>query len=192
MGEFVAVVNELIDRVNGIEAQSLADDPQFYDAAIKAARIAISTASEEKHRALQNALFNIGSGDSTLSEDYRSIFLNYIEDMTASHIRLLAFFQSPETVLGPVKSASIRSPSLGSLRSAVSEAFPEWHAELLLVTALTEDLTSRSLLGLVPLDTTMTGDGQLDSRTTALGNQFLDFISGPFDVSTDNSTEENL
>jgi hypothetical protein len=63
MEEMAQVVQALIARVENLEAGDLADDPVFYDAAVAAARIATATSSEEKHRALRNALFNVGMGD---------------------------------------------------------------------------------------------------------------------------------
>lgn len=94
MAEMAQVVKALIDRMEDLEAQDLADNPVFYDAAVAAARIATATSAAAKHEALQNALFNIGIGDG-LDSDKRAIFLRYVDELTPSHIALLRFADDP-------------------------------------------------------------------------------------------------
>lgn len=178
MEEMAEVVQELLDRVDDLEAQSLADDPAFYDASVAAARISTATSSAEKRAALQNALFNVGMGDS-LDADKRAIFLRYVDELTPSHIRLMRFLDSPT---GWFEQHGLQWPNVytGGLMSAVAVAFPEWRADEPFLDTLAADLVARGLIDNPGLRTMMTGEGLKAQRTKPKGREFLAFISGPF------------
>lgn len=180
MEEMAEVVQVLIDRVDDLEAADLADNPVFYDAAVAAARIATATSSEEKHRALQNALFNIGIGDS-LDADKRVIFLRYVDELTPSHIRFMRFLDNP-TGWFEVHGLAWPSVYMGGLMSVVEVAFPEWRADEPFVDTLANDLLTRGLIDNPGLRTVMTGNGLTAQRTKPKGREFMGFISGPFDA----------
>lgn len=180
MEEMAEVVQELLDRVDDLEAQDLANDPVFFDAAVAAARIATATSSREKHVALQNALYNVGCGDS-LDEDQRAIFLRYIDELTPSHIRFLRFLDDPT---GWFERHDLVWPNvyMGGLMSVVEVAFPAWRKDEAFLDTLATDLVSRGLADNPPLRVVMTGDGLTARRTKPKGREFMAFISGPFEA----------
>lgn len=178
MEEMAEVVQELLDRVEDLEAQDLPDDPVFYGAAVAAARIATATSSTEKHAALQNALFNVGIGDS-LDADKRAIFLRYVDELTPSHIRFMRFLDSPT---GWFEQHDLQWPNVyaGGLMAVVEVAFPEWRADEPFLDTLAADLVARGLIDSPGLHTMMTGEGLKAQRTKPKGGEFMAFISGPF------------
>lgn len=183
MEQMAVVVQELLDRVEDLEAAELADDPAFFDAAVAAARIATATSSAEKHAALQNALFNVGTGDS-LDADKRAIYLRYIDELTPSHIRLMRFLDNPARWFDQ---HGLQWPNVyaGGLMSVIDVAFPEWRADEPFLDTLSADLVARGLIDNPGLRTMMTGEGLKAQRTKPKGREFMGFISGPFGVEPD-------
>jgi hypothetical protein len=181
MEEMAEVVEALLERVEGLEARDLANDPAFYDAAVAAARIATAASATEKHRALQNALFNVGMGDG-LDADKRAIYLRYVDELTPSHIRFLHFLDNPTAWF---KQHGLAWPSnimTGGLMNVVEIAFPEWRADESFLDTIASDLVARGLIDNPGLRTMMTATGLTAQRTKAKGREFMGFISGPFDA----------
>lgn len=179
MEEMADVVEALMARVEGLEAQDLAESTAFYDTAVAAARIATASSSQDKHRALQNALFNVGSS-SAIEDDKRVIFLRYVDELTPSHVRFLRFLNSP---VGWFEDHDLDWPSFytAGLMSVVTVAFPEWERDEELLDVIASDLVARGLADNPGLRTMMTANGLTAQRTKMQGRQFLEFISGPFD-----------
>lgn len=175
MEEMAEVVQTLLDRVEDLEAEDLAEDPAFYDAAVAAARIATATSAAEKHQALQNALFNVGMGDE-LAADKRAIFLQYVDELTPSHIALLRLADNPP---GWFEARGVAWPG-GGLLGVVKAAFPAWASDESFVDTLAADLSSRGLTDGLPLRVMMTDAGVRAQRTKLKGHEFMAFISGPF------------
>lgn len=180
MQEMAEVVQELLDRVDDLEAQDLADNPVFYDAAVAAARIATANSSTEKHQALQNALFNVGVGDG-LDADKRAIFLRYVDELTPSHIRFLRFLDNPTGWFDAHGLSWPNNIMAGGLMNVVQIVFPDWARDEPFLDTIAADLIARGLIDNPGLRTMMTASGLTAQRTKLKGREFLAFISGPFD-----------
>ena len=183
MKEMAEVVQALLDRVDGLGAQELADNPDFYDAAVAAARIATANSAAEKHRALQNALLNVGLGNAP-DADKRTIYLRYIDELTPSHIRFLRFLDNPT---GWFEERGLQWPNVyaGGLMTVVQVAFPEWAADEPFLDTIANDLVARGLIDNPGLRTIMTENGLTAQRSKPKGREFMAFISGPFDSPED-------
>ena len=86
----------LKDLADGLD--QLQDNDAFVSAVIEASKTAVATHKREKHEALRNALLNIALLR-TPDEDQQQIFLRYIEELTAWHIKFLALFENPPRLL---------------------------------------------------------------------------------------------
>ncbi|MDO7868179.1 hypothetical protein [Nocardioides jiangxiensis] len=177
MEEMAEVVQALLDRIENLEAEDLADNPAFYDAAVAAARIATSTSAAAKHAALQNALYNVGSGDGW-DADKRAIFLRYVDELTPSHISLLRLVEDPPRWF---ERHGLSWPG-GGLLSVVKAAFPAWANDEDFIDTLAADLAARGLVDALPLRAMMTDSGARAGRAKAKGREFIGFISGPFNA----------
>jgi len=168
-------LDNLIAKVEGLEASELPQNEAFVDSALRAARIAGSTANEEKLAALQAAVLNAAL-PSAPSEDLQQIFLTLVEDLTASHLRLLALLDDPPAYLD---SLGIPWPDvlMGGHSGTVERVFPEWDRSF--YDTLARDLHNRGLLASGSLHTSVSGHGLRQSQTTALGKQFLSFLRSP-------------
>lgn len=176
LSELARVVNKLIERGDGLTAEELAATPEFYEAAVKAARVATTTASREKHRALQNALFNIGM-DTTADTDLRLVFIRCIDELTDTHVQVLRGFADTG---GQYIQVDSLSPIVGG------------GAETALYVA---DLQVRGLVEERPIFTRGGGHMTIFSsavegghRISDIGLQFLGFVAGPFDDGMDEQT----
>lgn len=180
MEQLADVVQELIDRVDGLDVEGLSEDDDFMDAVATATRIAEKTSSQAKRAALQNALLNIGAG-SLPDSDKRAVYLRYIDELTPSHMVLLDFFDDPPAFLAH-RSHAWPNLMMGGLGSVLQVALPDLYADTAFLDTLTADLASWGLVSNPGLNTVMTGDGLKAKRTTAKGREFMAFIKGPFDT----------
>lgn len=169
LANLAAVINRLTETVEGLTAEQLASTPEFYDAAVTAARIATATASEQKQRALRNALFHLGS-EGAPDTDLRMVFIRYIDELTDTHVRVLQYFAS-------AGGEYIHLDDTNSITGSEAASQP-----------FVADLQTRGMIEERPIITRHGGGmtmfanaAQGGSRITSIGTQFLEFIAGPFD-----------
>jgi len=91
-------LNAVIDKVEGITPESLMNNEVFITTAIHATQIAMKNHQKEKLEALRNAVFNAASTTS-LNEDMQLMFLNWVDELTVSQIRILKFAENPKKCL---------------------------------------------------------------------------------------------
>src|SRR5258708_9190343 len=87
-------VEELRERVEDLDLETLTDNPLFVDAVVTATRTIEHTHQEEKISALRNAVLNSvapGAPDA----DTQAIMLGLIDRFTPSHLRLLTLWDDP-------------------------------------------------------------------------------------------------
>lgn len=179
MEELAEAVQELYDS-EGVDIEALAEDETFLDAVATATRIAEKSGLEIKRTALKNALFNIGA-DPNVDADKRLIYLRYVDELTPSHMRLLAFFDDPVKAVADVGQSW---PNImGGLSSIVQIALPDLHADSALLNTAVGDLDRQGLVDSPGLQTVMTENGLRASRTSTKGREFMAFVSSPFDLS---------
>lgn len=88
------VINELIEQGVVTEA-GLQDNDAFISTVAEVCAISLRNHEAEKLEALRNAVRN-SALPSCPSDDYRQIFLNFVDVCTVTHIRLLHLFLDPE------------------------------------------------------------------------------------------------
>lgn len=184
MEELAEAVQELYDA-EGVDIEALAEDQTFLDAVATATRIAEKSGSEIKRNALKNALFNIGAA-TDVDTDKRLIYLRYVDELTPSHMRVLAFFDDP---VKAVSNAEQQWPNImmGGLSSILKVALPDLHVDEPLLNTVVGDLNRQGLISSPGLNTIMTEGGLKDSRTSTKGREFMAFVSTPFNLSGNHS-----
>jgi hypothetical protein len=171
-------LEQLEANVEGFKIKNLEHDEEFVSAVIEASRSAISTHKQEKREALRNAMLNIALHRSA-SEDQQQTFLRYIDELTVWHLRILTLFQDPPRVLA-TKGIQV-NPSVGGAAEILESMYPELNGHREVYDQVVTDLHARGLLNSPPsfLHTTMTGNGMVAKRTSALADAFLAFIADP-------------
>ncbi|HCO22448.1 MAG TPA: hypothetical protein DIT97_05070 [Gimesia maris] len=155
---------------NGLDLESLQDNDQFISAAMHASQIALRTHQEEKLEALRNAVLNIATGQSP-GEARQHMFLNFVDVMTETHIRILKLFQFPNSP----------PPQLfaGGLSNMLEHYIPEMRGQRELYDQMWSDLNSKGLVTTPSLHGMMSANGLMVKRTSEFGDSFLGFITMP-------------
>ncbi|MBX9576099.1 MAG: hypothetical protein K2X07_10720 [Caulobacteraceae bacterium] len=174
LAELGQALNALVERVEGISAEALAEDPAFVSAAARATQDALLTHSERKRDALRNTVLNVAVGVK-LDDVLVGAFMSYIKRFSDGHLKLLALLREP--MADDAYAAEARNTYAGSIYGVVSKSHPDIATQPELLDRLYADLSSEGLLG--SFKAIMTGGGLQTSQTTAIGNAFSDFISEP-------------
>jgi hypothetical protein len=177
--ELANALEELETKVEGFRTEQLQNDEIFVSAVIQATRTAASTHQQEKREALRNALLNTAL-HRTPVEDELQMFLRYIDEMTVWHLRVLQLFQNPSAAL---QAKNIRLNYYAGGPHLVLEAvYPELKGKRDFYDQIVADVKARGMINSSAdfLHTLMTGAGMTEKRTTAIADNFLEFIKRPF------------
>lgn len=170
---------EVFDRIRhleerGVSAADLAGDDVFLDALAQATRTAETQSSTEKRGYLATALYNIGAGAS-VAPDKQSVYLRYVDELTVSHMRMLAFLNDPP---GYLAARGTSWPhTMGGLGAIVKLALPDLYADKHLLDTVLSDLQRFGLAANPGLSTIMTESGLRAPRSTDKGREFMQFIT---------------
>ena len=92
--ELAEAVEELRDRFEGFDPESLAENEAFVDAVVTATRIVDRTSQREKIQVLRNAVLN-SALPAAPDQDIQQLYFTLIENLTPTHLRLLTLLDNP-------------------------------------------------------------------------------------------------
>jgi hypothetical protein len=156
----------------------LSSNDAFIDTVMSASQAALRNSQDEKREALKNAVMNSALPDSP-DESRQQLFIGLVESLTVWHLRLLRFFSDPARIFREQEKQLPQYVIAGSLSQLLTTAYPELKQERDFYEHIGKDLYNRGLLGISGFHTVMSGSGVYEQRTTAMGEQFLKFISEP-------------
>ncbi|HYK36171.1 hypothetical protein [Alloacidobacterium sp.] len=164
----------LKEKVNGF-IENLAQNEAFVTATIQATRIAIGTHQADKRRLLRNALLNIATS-TAFSEDMQHIYLQWIEEFTSSHVKILHFLWTAVSRLAAANGGTL--PRGRSFQDVLDESEPDFRNKGELTGQILNDLKSRGLV---------TGPQSMNfpfpqQVVTNQGGNFLQFVLRPEDI----------
>lgn len=171
-------MEELKNNKPEFDIASLADNDIFITTVLHATQAAIRNHQEEKLTALRNAVLNSATGIG-IEENIQLMFLNLIDSLTPWHLRILNFFQNP-LIWFEENNMQMPQFSMGSPSQVLETAFNELKGKDSFYGLIVKDLYSQGLLSSDSLNTLMTGQGAVASRTTEFGNLFVAYISSPY------------
>lgn len=171
-----ADLEELGKTVEGLTPQKLADDPAFVSTLIVATQVALKSHQTEKIEALRNALKNAALGRFP-DFDVRAILLRFVDQLTPQHLAVLSVFDNPRAVPGLAQ--RMERFMAGSPSQVLEAAVPTLAGKRAIYDVIWRDLFGAGLVNTESLHVTMTGRGMLESRSTELGQTFLQFIHAP-------------
>lgn len=177
MISIVERLEELQEKVNGFNVESLSQNELFISILNRTSQLAISNHQEEKVTALRNAVMNTAL-NIKIDENEQMMFLNLIDSMTPWHLKLIDYFDDPkerfrENNINPTEYM------MGSPISPLVEFYPELVNKDDFINLLVKDLYNDGLLGIKDLNVTMTSNGLYERRLTEYGKRFLSFIKEP-------------
>ncbi len=170
-------LKELAQKVEGFRIEELSQNETFITTVTHASQAAIRNHQKEKLEALRNAVLNAALPNAP-EEDLQLMFLNFVDAFTPWHLAILKFFDNPRE-WGNKHGIKYPSFMAGSPSTVLEMTFTELQGKNEKYDLFAKDLFARGLLSIDSLHTTMTKAGMFTSRTTALGQQFLSFITSP-------------
>jgi hypothetical protein len=172
-------LKELAQKVDGFKLGDLAKNEAFITTVTHASQAAIRNHQNEKLEALRNVVLNAALPNPP-EQDMQLVFLAYVDTLTTWHLTILKFLDDPKE-WGMKHGITYPEWPMGSINTALEYAFPELRGKRETNDVFIRDLYSRGLITTDSLHTTISGVGILASRTTAMGKQFLAFISSPLE-----------
>jgi hypothetical protein len=153
----------------GIDIEALRHNEEFLSVILQSYQIAIRTHQKEKIESLLNAVSNTPA--SKIDDNMKHMFLMFIDSFTEWHLRILEFVNNPRKYYD-------ESPfHMGGRSSLLEMHFPELKDRRSFYDQVIKDLYSRGLVSTDSLHTVVTGNGMLQSLTTELGRDFINFIT---------------
>ena len=161
IAESLAKLEQMVEEFT---VEALVDDEEFVTAMTSATLIALRNHDAEKLAALRNAVVNVALKRDPDAE-LQSIFLTFVDNLTALHIQLLALFRDkPDAKARPSDHIPVAEDHV---REILPQLPPNTYDFLCL------DLENRKLVA----DSREFVAGAIPGRLTPLGHKFLDFIS---------------
>lgn len=154
-------------EAKGLDLSKLQGNEQFVTAVMQASSAAIRTHQQAKLNALKNAIIHIAIGEAP-EETFQHILLGFIDEFSEMHFRVLAFSHAPLAPAGL---------TMGSLASVLEDNIPTLRGQNTLYNQIWKDLYGRGLVSTEGLNTTMSGNGLSQSRTSPIGITLLNLIS---------------
>jgi len=167
------------EKVDDFNIEALSQNGMFITTAMHASQAAIRNHQKEKLEALRNAVLNAALPNAP-EEDIQLMFLDFVDTLTAWHLRILKFFDNPQK-WGRENGIAYPKWTMGSPSTVLEHTFSELRERRDFYDQIVKDLFVRGLANTDSLHTTMTSQGMFASRSTAMGKQFIDFITSPIE-----------
>jgi hypothetical protein len=172
--EIGEVINDLLDQ-KIVTEENLQQNEAFISTVAEVCSISLRNHQKEKLEALKNAVRN-SALPTCPSDDYRQMFLNFVDVCTVTHIRLLQLFDDPRGWFAK-RQISLPNWGMGSLSTVIEMALPDLTGHNEIRDAIWKDLYQRGLVTTDGLNAGMSGDGMLSKRTSPMGVQLIAFLS---------------
>jgi len=171
-------LNELHER-NLIDIDALEDDEAFHTTLLKTLRAALFTHQKEKREMLRNAVLNSATSKAP-DETRQEMFVQWIDEMTAWHVKILALFER-----GDLPEIDLDSPdwvmnvARHHLANFIETAYPEMRGHSQVYFTVIQDLHRRVLIANKVPEVGIATRLDRQPKLTPLGKEFLAFVRSP-------------
>lgn len=174
-------LQELENRIDSFNLENLENNETFITIFMQASQIAVRNHRNEKLEVLRNIVLNSALPNAP-EDDLQLMFLLNIDSFTTWHIKILMLFDSPRDY-AQEKGRPYPDGFGGGIPSAIEHVFPELRGRNEFSKQIWNDLYNKGLLNTPgsSFNTMMSGPGTLDSRTSDMGRDFIEFIKSPLD-----------
>jgi hypothetical protein len=173
-------LKKLEETVKDFNVELLFENDQFVSVLCHAIQIALRTHQKEKLGALRNAVLNAAL-PSNISDDKQLIFLNWIDEITPSHIQILCLQDAPRKWVNEHHVGTRHFDMAGEVPNIeeLKRTLRETCRDLLEFIIL--DLKSKGLIQRDPVEIFRDGNrDRLDrSHLPQIGRDFMAFITSP-------------
>ena len=171
-------------RPADINVEELAQNEEFGTTVLRATNVVMSTHRKEKHDMLRNAVLNSALPDAPV-DDERTVFLNFIDQLSPTHAIILKTFSQPVVSDGlgfSLEDSDWKSNvGVGFLFDFVQNVTPETELDYNFFILVLSDLHNRDLISNTHQERHSLARFSHWPELTALGCRFLKFIESPFD-----------
>lgn len=175
--DLAEAVEELRRRADGLDLDTLADNPLFVDAVVTATRTIEHTHQQDKIDALRNAVLNSAAADAP-DADTQAIMLYLIDRFTPSHLRLVTLWDDPPAWFAAHHLTPPQAAFSASRTQTVEAGLPEMKGRRDFYLLIASELSSAQMLT-ANLGGMVSPASLMDRLTTDFGSQFVRFISDP-------------
>lgn len=189
LSDLAADIEALSETVKEFEPSNLAANETFISAVLTLAPAAVRSADQEKLQALRNAALNCAR-PTAFREDLAPLFLELVSSLTAWHIRIMKYLESPmawftERNLEPAKEFT----EGGEILAVVGKGIPEIPKGSGLFAIVIHDLSGK---GLTTIDSVLEGVHRPAAEfstgyLSGFGKEVLAFIQRPVELVTHQS-----
>lgn len=166
-----------LEQAGAVDLEDLQSNDSFITTLMQASRAAVRNHQEEKVDALRNAVLN-SALDKSPGESEEQMFLNLVDRFTVWHLRILKVFQDPNA-WAEEQEIDYGNVTMGSISTILEKALPKMKGHKELYNQIWQDLNEAGLFNTDSTATTMSRRGMVASRTTDMGDRFLEFIESP-------------
>lgn len=158
------------------DPSGLTENEDFISAVYEATDAAMKTGRSQKIEMLRNGILNIASGF-TIDDILRGTFFGLIDRFSPAHMHVLKLLSDPRSSPEMVQAAAnvYAAAPLQTLRAAITTDVLDEAA----LSRVLSDLHRESLADTGGLQAMSTQAAQLQKRSTAIGDAFLEFIMPP-------------
>jgi len=168
-------VQEVSNRVDGLDPDEMYESDAFVDAVVTATRIADRTSQDEKLALLRNAVVNSVSGTAP-DLDLQQVYFGLIDELTVTHLRMLKLLDDPS---GWFEFHGIAKPTYQSAAriEIVKEGMPDLAEQgVEMIKRFFAKLETEGLV-IAGLSGGVTGSALWDQLTSDFGKGFLKFLA---------------
>lgn len=167
-------LNVLIERGVLTEA-GLQENQAFISTVAEVCNISLRNHQAEKLAALRNAAIN-SALPGCPSDDYRQIFLHFVDVCTVSHIRLLKLFENPQRWFAEHNRVEPYRTAI-SLSQVVEHAMPDLTRNREILDTVWADLYQKGLVEIKQLEMVLSQESCFSKQTTRFGSKLIAFLS---------------
>lgn len=167
-------LKKLEETVEGFKIENLKDNDMFITTVMHATQVAIRNHQKEKLDALRTAILNSTSPNAP-EEDMQLIFLNFVDILTSSHLKMLKFLENPIELSKKYElPPNSQDEIYGIPYEALNDNFPELQDNYGVFEMIIDDLELKQLL--------IEGESNCPwPCASQLGKEFLQFITSPIE-----------
>lgn len=164
-------INVLSDRIDNIN--KMFQDETFITFIINTTQSAMRTHQDEKINMYKNVLIN-SYVCNNIDGDKKLIFLNWLDNLTFTHMKVLAFMDQPSEFCN-----NSDGNTMYTIAGIMRMSFPDFNDNRQIYENIVKDLYYKGLINTDNISVNMTSSGAFASRTTAIGKEFISFVSNP-------------
>lgn len=180
------VIRQIGEGLNALIAQGIVTEEglqtneAFISTVAEVCNISLRNHQAEKLAALRNAAIN-SALPGCPSDDYRQIFLHFVDVCTVSHIRLLKLFEAPEKWFADHDRAEPYRTAV-SLSQVIEHAMPDLKRNSEILDTVWADLYQKGLVEVKQVEMVLSHESCFSKQTTRFGSKLIAFLSEPVET----------